>query len=187
MGASGLGCSLRQVGTNTVMELWPLSRKKLTASWIPRHENTSLLPWLKKKEKKKKYNGWLESDNKKADIKGVGNNTTVDLCQHCNPLNVPWRGNLPSSHFTMRWLQMRGGDFCGMHPRICILLPWSWQEHAQAGFGVHPCWTVTCWGKKNTFAGVWVALWQQCNEWWQLQTQTITYVTIITLEVDNTK
>lgn len=46
IGTSGRGCSFLQEGTNTVMSTWPRSRKKFTASWIPRQEKTSLFPWL---------------------------------------------------------------------------------------------------------------------------------------------
>lgn len=46
IGASGLDCSFRHAGTKTVMSLWPFSRNQSTASWMPRHENTSLFPWL---------------------------------------------------------------------------------------------------------------------------------------------
>lgn len=49
MGTSGLGCSFRHRGTKTVTWAWPRSRKKSTASWIPRQENTSLFPWLRHK------------------------------------------------------------------------------------------------------------------------------------------
>lgn len=55
MGTSGLGCSFLHDGTNTVTSVWPLFRKKFTASWIPRQEKTSLFPWLKK---------WMESRNR---------------------------------------------------------------------------------------------------------------------------
>lgn len=46
MGTSGLGCSFLHKGTNTVISEWPRSRKKFTASWIPKQEKTSLFPWL---------------------------------------------------------------------------------------------------------------------------------------------
>lgn len=46
MGTSGRGCSFRQDGTNTVMSVWPRSRNQVTASRMPRQENTSLFPWL---------------------------------------------------------------------------------------------------------------------------------------------
>lgn len=45
--ASGLDCSFLHAGTNTVTSLWPLSKNQSTANLIPRHENTSLFPWLK--------------------------------------------------------------------------------------------------------------------------------------------
>lgn len=50
IGTSGLGCSFLHEGTNTVTSVCPRSRKKFTVSWIPRHENTSLLPWLNRQE-----------------------------------------------------------------------------------------------------------------------------------------
>lgn len=46
MRASGRDCSFLHAGTKTVMSWWPRSKNQSTASWIPWHENTSLLPWL---------------------------------------------------------------------------------------------------------------------------------------------
>lgn len=43
---SGREFSLRHLGTNTVMSLWPRARNQSTHNLIPRHEYTSLLPWL---------------------------------------------------------------------------------------------------------------------------------------------
>lgn len=48
MGTSGRGCSFLQDGTNTVMSVWPRSRNQFTASIMPRQENTSLFPWLRR-------------------------------------------------------------------------------------------------------------------------------------------
>lgn len=44
--ASGRDCSFLHAGTNTVMSLCPRSRNQSTANWMPRHEKTSLFPWL---------------------------------------------------------------------------------------------------------------------------------------------
>lgn len=46
IGASGRDCSFLHAGTNTVMSLCPRSRNQSTANWMPRHEKTSLFPWL---------------------------------------------------------------------------------------------------------------------------------------------
>lgn len=67
IGTSGLGCSFRHEGTNTVTSVCPRSRKKFTVSWIPRHEKTSLLPWLQQTgtrgSNKKPENSHLSSLN----------------------------------------------------------------------------------------------------------------------------
>ena len=46
MGVSGLGVSFRHWGTKTVISRCPRALNQSTASLIPAHENTSLLPWL---------------------------------------------------------------------------------------------------------------------------------------------
>lgn len=46
MGVSALEACFLQLGTKTEMSVWPRARNHSTASWMPRHENSSLLPWL---------------------------------------------------------------------------------------------------------------------------------------------
>lgn len=47
--------------------VWPRSRKKSTASWIPKQEKTSLFPWLEKQDRDKREDRKTEHSHEQDD------------------------------------------------------------------------------------------------------------------------